>query len=119
MAELSPEWVSSLHDYLQDFKEEAYLGAGRAAETLLEQTREEARSRPGWDTLADNIEVWSEDGELIIGVHDNALTSQAFALEYGDENNAPNPLFRKINHIVDEAGQTYMNHMADRGLTDR
>ena len=119
MAELSREWLTSLDDYAQGFKEEAYHGAGLATEHLLESVREEARNRPGWDALADNIEVWSEDGDVIIGVHDSAFVSQAFALEFGDETTPPNPLLRTITNHVDEAGEVYSTHLADQGVADR
>ena len=119
MAELSSEWMTALDSYVQGFKDEAYDGAAAATEHLLEATRERARSRPGWDTLADSIEVWNEEGELVIGVHDNALTSQAFALEYGDETRPPNPLFRTLGPVQAEADEVYANHLADQGVADR
>ena len=49
-----------------------------------------------WSALADNIEVWSQDGRLVIGIHDQLLASQAFALEFGDEHTPPSPLFRTM-----------------------
>ena len=69
--------------------------------------------------MADNIEVWAEDGILVIGVQDQALVSQAFALEYGDETRPPSPLFRTISTVTDEAGEVYSTHLADTGMADR
>jgi hypothetical protein len=108
-----------LDEYVQGFKDEASLAADAAAEHLREATRAEARRRPGWDTMADSIEVWAQDGEMVVGVLDNALTSQAFALEYGDETSPPNPLFRTLGSVVQEADDVYANHLADRGVADR
>jgi hypothetical protein len=61
--------------------------------------------------LADNIEVWSQDGHLVIGVQDAALVSQAFALEYGDEVTPPSPLLRTLSADVRGAGELMRNEM--------
>jgi hypothetical protein len=61
--------------------------------------------------MADDIEVWSQDGQLVLGVQDEALVSQAFALEYGDEVRPPSPLFRTFNEDIRAAGQVMDQHM--------
>jgi Bacteriophage HK97-gp10, putative tail-component len=119
VAELSREWLMSLDKYAQDFKKQANIGVQKATNHLHEEMQNRARSTPGWDQLADNIEVWSDDGQLIIGVRDNAVVSEAFALEYGDETRPPTPMFRTMRDAVDDAGEVYTEHLADAGVIAR
>lgn len=93
-------WLDALDRYvdglLADTAEVAQIGA----QYLTDEVVDQAREHPEWVSMADNIDAWSQDGRLAIGVHDTALTSQAFALEYGDENRPPSPLFRKAHGLV-------------------
>jgi hypothetical protein len=49
--------------------------------------------------------MWSEDGMLHIGVSNEQYTSEAWVLEYGDEHNAPNPLFRTLSEQVAQTNE--------------
>jgi hypothetical protein len=105
MAEIviSQQWLNSLTSYLNDLQTEAVQRAERSVEYLHSQVQQKARDIPGWEGLADEIEVWSADGMLHIGVSNKEFISQAWVLEYGDEHNSPTPLFRTL---TDQVGLT-------------
>jgi hypothetical protein len=79
--------------------------AEQIATYVKDRTVERARQDPDWLGLADNIEVWSQDGQYVVGVQDTELASQAFQIEFGDEERAPSPLFRLIGRDLAEAHQ--------------
>ena len=79
--------------------------AEQIATYVKDRTVERARQDPDWVSLADNIEVWSQDGQYIVGVQDNELASQAFQVEFGNEERPPSPLFRLMGRDLAEAHQ--------------
>ena len=103
--------TAQLNAYGQRLQEEAQVAADRATSFLHERVVAKARMDPQWTSLADNIEVWSQDGRLIVGVRDEEFVSQAFALEYGDEVRPPTPLFRTLTEDVREASEVFDEHM--------
>lgn len=105
-----------LQRYAQRAQEEASLAALKAASYLQERVRQRAREDDQWAALADNIEVWSQDGQLVIGIHDQLLSSQAFQLEFGDETTPPSPLFRTMGPDQ-EAAQGIMNESFAQGMS--
>jgi hypothetical protein len=100
-----------LDAYGQRLQAEAQVAADKAMKFLHDRVQEKARQQPGWSSLADAIEVWSQDGMLVVGVRDEEFKSQAFALEYGDEVRPPTPLFRSLTEDVREASDVYDEHM--------
>lgn len=107
MAEIviSQQWLDSLSRYLNDLQDEAVQRAESAVQMLQDKAREKARHTPGWDALADEINVWSADGLLHIGVSNEEFLSQAWVLEYGDQHHAPNPLLRTLRDEVDQVNE--------------
>lgn len=93
-------WLDALDQYVDGLQADTTEAAQVSAQYLYEEVVDQAREHPEWVNLADNIDVWSQDGKMVIGVQDNAVLSQAFALEYGDENQPPTPLFRKAKGLV-------------------
>jgi hypothetical protein len=118
MADLRIEWPASrtaeLVAYTERIQAEAIAAAGKAVAFIHERVVQKARLDPDWSTLADNIEVWSADGQLVIGVKDNDLRSQAFLLEYGDEVRPPSPLFRTLAEDMRDAGNVMADHMSSK-----
>ena len=102
--------------YAQRAQAEAELAAVRAAAYLYQRTVERARQDEQWAHLADNIEVWSQDGRLVIGIHDQMLASEAFHLEFGDEHTPPSPLFRTMGQDQ-ETAQDIMSQSFAEGMT--
>ena len=102
---------ADLENYAERLQGEAVAAADSAARYLRERTVARAQEMEGWDRLADNIEVWSEDGRLTVGLTDNMLTSQAFALEFGDEHRPPQPLFRTMGADINNAQRIASEHM--------
>jgi hypothetical protein len=100
-----------LDAYGQRLQAEAQVAADKATKFLHERVVEKARMDPGWTSLADHIEVWSEDGQLVVGVRDREFRSEAFALEYGDEVRPPTPLFRTLTEDIRAASDIYDEHM--------
>ncbi len=110
--EFTHDWVTELDNYVTRLQSEALAAATKATYYLHDTVVQRAMRDPdGWSMLADNIEVWSQDGYLVIGVRNEDMVSQAFALEYGDEVKPPNPLFRTMNPNIREAGQQMRDHM--------
>lgn len=107
---------ADIQRYVQRAQEEAQFAAVKAAAYLYERTVQRAREDEQWSQLADSIEVWSQDGQLVIGVHDQMLVSQAFLLEFGDEHTPPSPLFRTMGPDQ-EAAQGMMNQSYAEGMT--
>ena len=97
--------------YTRRLQEAATAAASEASTFLHERVVAKARLDPQWAPLADNIEVWSKDGQLIVGVRDREFRSQAFALEYGDEVRPPTPLFRTLTEDVREASDVMTERM--------
>lgn len=103
--------TAQLNAYGQRLQEEAQTAADKATAFLHERVVAKARMQPEWTSLADNIEVWSQDGRLVVGVRDEEFRSQAFALEYGDEVRPPTPLFRTLTEDIREASAIFDDHM--------
>ncbi len=104
-------WTVQLAAYGQRLQDEAEVAANKAARFLRERVQQKAAASPEWAGLADNIEVWSQDGQLVVGMQDEQFRSQAFAIEYGDEVRPPTPLFRTLTEDVREANDVYTEHM--------
>jgi hypothetical protein len=100
--------------YAQRLQEETVAAATKASEFLHERVVAKARLDPQWSPLADKIEVWSQDGKLIVGVRDTEFTSEAFALEYGDEVRPPTPLFRTLTEDMRAASELMADHMTTK-----
>lgn len=103
--------TAQLNLYGQRLQAESAVAAEKASAFLHERVVAKARMDPEWAGLADNIEVWSADGHLVVGVRHQDFVSQAFALEYGDEVRPPNPLFRSLDGEMREASQVADEHM--------
>lgn len=103
--------MADMNAYALRLQEEAERASRRAVEYLRAQTVARARASEDWAMLADNIEVWSQDGRLVVGIRDNELASQAFSIEYGDEVHPPNPLFRTMSGDLNIAQQIVDEHM--------
>jgi hypothetical protein len=108
---IAPTFMEQVQQYIDGLQEEAIQAAAKATMFLHRSAVERAKRDPAWATMADKIEVWSEDGYLVIGVRDAEYVSQAFALEYGDEHHPPNPLFRSMNQDTRGAGEAMAEHM--------
>jgi len=115
---IGAEWLDGLEKYLQGLYATTEVAASRATTYLQEQVETEARADEQWSEIADQIEVWSQDGYLIIGVQDEAFASRAFDIEYGDGESAPNSLFRTMQgyaegmtRVMDD---TFRQHYGER-----
>lgn len=107
--EIASGWIDAVQRYIDGLMVDAVTAAENATAYLHEQVVARAREDDQWSALADNIEVWSQDGQLVIGVQNPMYASQAMLVEYGDLEAAPNPLFRTLTSATRDAGQ----HMQD------
>jgi Bacteriophage HK97-gp10, putative tail-component len=103
--------TAQLDAYGQRLQAEAQFAADKASQFLLDRVQARARLDPEWSTLADSIEVWSQDGQLVVGIRDNDMVSQAFGIEYGDEVRPPTPLFRTLSGEMRQASEVVDTHM--------
>jgi hypothetical protein len=97
--------LDAMNAYALRLHQQAQQTAADIATYVKNRTVERARADTNWVNLADNIEVWSKDGQYVIGVQDNELASQAFQIEYGDESRPPAPLFRLMGRDLADAHQ--------------
>lgn len=100
-----------LNAYGERLQAEAQVAADKATRFLHERVVAKAKMQPEWTSLADHIEVWSQDGKLVVGVRAEEFRSQAHAIEYGDEVRPPTPLFRTLSEDMREASDVYDEHM--------
>jgi hypothetical protein len=110
--EITPGWIADVQRYTDSLQLEAIEAANMATASFHESVISRAKNDPQWSSLADNIEVWSEDGQLVIGVAQEEFVSQAAMLEYGDLDNAPNPLFRTLSSEARDAHFVARDHMS-------
>ena len=103
--------TAQLTAYGRRLQDEAQVAAEKATAFLHERVVAKAKLDPQWSMLSDAIEVWSQDGQLIVGIRDNDMRSQAFALEYGDEVRPPTPLFRTLTEDMRAASDVMNEHM--------
>ena len=112
------EWPSSVTAqmiaYTERLQREASEAGNKASAFIHDRVVARARLDPDWEPLADSIEVWSQDGQMIVGVQDEMYTSLAFALEYGDEVRPPSPLFRTFAEDVKAANAVMDEHMTSK-----
>jgi hypothetical protein len=97
--------MDSMNAYAQGLQEQVRQTAADIADYVKNRTVERARANEEWAHLADEIEVWSQDGKYVVGIRDNELASQAFQIEYGDETRPPAPLFRLMGRDLADAHQ--------------
>jgi len=97
---ISQDWLDNLTRYAEQMQAQAHYDAEQNMRRLHHEVVEQARQTPGWMQLADQIEVWSADGMFWIGVRNQEFVSEAWLLEYGDDQRGPNPLFRTLGDQV-------------------
>jgi hypothetical protein len=97
---IGQQWLNNLTRYLNGLHAESIQRADSSIRFFEDAVKEKARHTPGWTDLADEIQVWSQDGKLWIGINNQQFTSEAWALEYGDRDNAPNSMFRTLTDQV-------------------
>ena len=117
--EIGAGWVDALERYVEGLQEGAIFAAEEATAFFQERVQEMARADEDWTNLADNIELWSEDGHLVIGLQDQMYASQATLLEYGDKDQPPHPLFRTLTSAARDASDHMRDTMGAIGYTEK
>lgn len=107
-------WLDALDQYVDGLQADTMEASQVTAQYLVDEIVDQAREHPEWVTLADNIAVWSQDGLLTVGINQDAVVSEAFALEYGDENRPPQPLFRKARGLVPRVQDRLTTELRER-----
>ena len=97
---ISQHWLDSFTRYVDRLQQESIERANDTVQYFHQQVQQKARETPGWEAMADEIEVWSQDGMLYVGIRNKAYVSEAWLIEYGDQENAPNSLFRTLTNQV-------------------
>ena len=103
--EIASGWIDAVQRYVDGLMVDSVLAAENATQFFHQQVVARARDDEQWSSMADNIEVWSQDGQLVIGVQNPVFASQAMLLEYGDLEAPPNPLFRTLTSAARDAAQ--------------
>jgi hypothetical protein len=97
---ISQHWLDSFTRYVDRLQQESIERASDTVRYFHEQVQDKARNTPGWEAMADEIEVWSQDGMLYVGIRNKAYVSEAWLIEYGDQESAPNSLSRRLTEQV-------------------
>lgn len=113
--EIGAGWVDAIERYVEGLQAQAIFAAEEATRFFQDRVREMAEADEDWSNLADNIEVWSEDGQLVIGLQDEVFASEATLLEYGDKDHAPHPFFRTLTSAARDASQVMTDRMRQSG----
>jgi hypothetical protein len=114
---ISQQWFANFSKYVDKLQADTQAAADSAVNFLRDQVVEKARMTPEWSELADQITVWSQDGEWRVGVNNQDFVSQAMALEYGDETRPPSALFRSLSEEVRQAELRMRREMQSKGYT--
>lgn len=100
---IDASWLDALDRHVEGLQHNVIAAADAAVDSYHEAMVDYAKSKPAWVGLADNIQVWSNDGYLVVGLQGDDYVSQAEALEYGDLENPPDSLFRTADHVAAHA----------------
>lgn len=100
-------FFESLYAYAEHVSQEALVAAHEAMTDVVADYKREAAASVAWAPLASNIESWSQDGRLVVGVQNPEHTNEAQAAELGDQDNPPAPLFRNSAPIARRASQAF------------
>jgi hypothetical protein len=109
--EIAPGWIDAVQAYIEGLMVNSITAAENATKLFREKVVETARQDEDWTSIADNITLWSQDGHLVIGVHDPLFVSQAALLEYGDAEHAPNPMLRTLTSASRDASSSMRSEM--------
>src|SRR5262245_44581873 len=86
--------AADIERYTRLLQERAEEAERIAQDELYRRVMARVRENEQWSSLADHVHTWSADGMFIVGLQHEDFVSQAFTLEYGDENTPPSPMFR-------------------------
>ena len=109
------DWFANLSRYMEQLQADTAEASANAVSYLHDKVVEKARDDPDWADMADDITVWSQDGQMRIGVNNQDRVSQAMALEYGDEVRPPSALFRSLSEDVREANKRTQEELEAKG----
>jgi hypothetical protein len=104
-----------LFDYVERLQRDTLESANVATAFLHETVVAKARDSEDWSEFADEIQVWSQDGVLWIGINNQERVSVAEALEYGDEVRPPSAFFRTLTEEFQQASDVWREEMQRRG----
>jgi hypothetical protein len=107
-------WLDALDSYVEGLMEDTMEVANSTTEFARDAIISYAKTKPNWVGLADGIQRWSEDGQVIIGVQGREMVSQAMALEYGDIEHPPDSLFRTLDQVGVQARDHFAQEMMAR-----
>lgn len=109
---IDSSWLNALEEYAEGLAHDVRTSAYEATDFATQAFVDKARRTPEWEPLADNIQSWSEEGRLVIGVQGRELVSQAMTLEFGNDEMPPNPLFRASSSIARQMQQRFRDSLA-------
>jgi hypothetical protein len=112
--EIAPGWADAVQRYIEGLIVESLTSAEEATKVFHRAVQERARGDEQWTTLADDISLWNDEGQLVIGFTSPEFASQASLIEYGGDGESPNPLFRTLTSEVSNASQSMQRRLTGR-----
>jgi len=110
---ISAGFFAALDDYAQAVNRAAEEAAQVGMERLVSSLQNAASQNDRWKSIAEHIEVWSQDGQLVVGVRNEGAVSEAVSAEYGDATNPPVPLIRNMPGALTDASQAMNKYMRE------
>ena len=109
---IDASWLDALDRYVEGLQASTIEAADAAVEDIHQSVISYAKTKPAWVGIADNIQRWSQDGTIVVGVQGDDMVSQAMALEYGDMTNPPDSLFRTLEGVAEQSRARFRDRVA-------
>lgn len=110
---ISAGFFAALDEYAQAVNRAAKESARVGMDRLVYSLQNAASQNDRWKGIAEHIEVWSQDGDLVVGVRNEGVVSAAVSAEYGDATNPPVPLIRNMPGALSDASAAMNKHMRE------
>ena len=102
--EIPAEMIRALEHRLEMYGSAAEDAYGIAKDVVYTEAMKRAHASRRWVKVADFLDTWDENDRYWIGVRDDSMVSEAFAVEYGTEDYPPEPLLRTLDSAARIAG---------------
>ena len=88
------DFLAAVAAYTQAVADAVHTAADRASAHVQESLAREAQASTRWADIAQDIQVYANDGRYWVGVQSPGAVSEAMSAEYGDATHPPVPLIR-------------------------
>jgi len=105
------DFLAALRQYAQDANDAVQEASAIGFERLRVDAQERASQEPRWDEAAQDIEVWTDEGRVWLGVRNAGTLSEATTAEFGDGEHPPIPIIRSTRDVHKAAQKAFDEHL--------